>query len=126
MARGAIMSGNELHLEISDKDIDKGMPVLLSKTAVFIFSPPLNEDYWIFRVMLHKDQAVVGFPKHSGIGIGFAQEEHYNVNLPYRCDAAMIYDHIEENKRYDEITKEQCIQAIRLIQAAAERYQQSQ
>jgi hypothetical protein len=120
------MSDNDLHLEINDKCIDKGTPVLLGKNTVFHFSPPLNEDYWIFRVMLHKDQAVVGFPKYSGIGIGFAQEEHYNVNLPYRCNAAMVYDHIEENKRYDEITKEQCIQAIHLIQEAAERYQQSQ
>jgi len=38
--------------------------------------------------------------------------------LPYECDAEQIYEHIKCNKKYKEITKEQCIEAIKMIQEA--------
>lgn len=117
---------NDLHLEISDKYIDEGASTIIGKNAAMMITPPLNEEYWIFRVKLHEDQAIVGFPKFGTIGIGFALEtDNWNTNLPYTCDDEMIYNHIEHNKKYDEITKEQCVQAIHLIQEAAKRYQQS-
>ncbi len=86
----------------------------------FIFTPPLNEDYWLFRVKLFKDQAMLAFPKFGTIGIGFAQEDDWNTNLPYTRNAEVIYDHIKHNKAHDEITDEECLEAIRLIQVAAQ------
>src|SRR5260221_8530024 len=65
------------------------------------------------------DLAIVGFPKFGTIGIGFAQEEDWNTNLPYTCPTQQIYDHIKHNKKYDEIADDTCVEAIRLIQEAA-------
>src|SRR5260370_42544999 len=61
-------------------------------------TPPLDEDYWLFRVKLYEDQAILGFPKFSTIGIGFAQEEDWNTNLPYRCETEQIFNHIKHNR----------------------------
>ena len=68
---------------------------------------------------LSEAQAIVGFPKFFTVGIGFAQEEDWNTNLPYTCDADEIYDHIAHNKGDDSITREDCVPAIRLVQEAA-------
>lgn len=83
-------------------------------------TPDINADYFIARVPLFQDQSIVIFPKFGTIGCGFAQEEDWNTNLPIRSDAKVIYDHIAKNKKYPEITEEQCIEAIRMLQAWAE------
>jgi len=84
----------------------------------FIVAPLVNEEYWMFRVQLIKDQAILAFPKFTTIGIGFAIEEDWNCNLPYTCKAREIFDHIKHNKKYEEIKDEYCINAILLIQEA--------
>ena len=67
---------------------------------------------------LSDEQAIVGFPKFGMIGIGFAQEEDWNTNLPSSLDAQEIFDHISHNKGDPDIADEDCVQAIRMIQAA--------
>ena len=82
-------------------------------------TPPLHETYWSYRVKLFRDQAILAFPKFFVIGIGFAiEEEDWNTNLPSSCDAEEITDHIWINHKYSEITREQVIEAIKLIQEA--------
>jgi hypothetical protein len=80
--------------------------------------PPVNEDYWIYRVMVSDEQAIVAFPKFFTIGIGFAQEENWNTNLPHTCRAHEIFRHIRRNKGDDSISDEDCIAAILMIQHA--------
>lgn len=89
------------------------------ETTNIILAPLVNEDYWLFRVKVSETQAVVGFPKFSTIGIGFAREdEDWNTNLPYGCGTNMIVHHIRRNN--DEgISKEVIHDAIVLIQDAA-------
>lgn len=85
-----------------------------------VMTPKLGEDYWAYRVRLSDEQAIVGFPKFFTIGIGFAvEEEDWNTNLPYTCGAEEIYEHIEENKGDDTISREDCLTAIRMVQEAA-------
>jgi hypothetical protein len=115
---------SELQLEINQNFIQANTTFTLDSGAALMITPPIDEDYWLFRVKLFEDQAVVGFPKYNTIGIGFAQEEDWNTNLPYTCDAEKIYNHISHNKKYSEITEEQCLEAIRMIQGMAKRYQQ--
>jgi hypothetical protein len=79
-------------------------------------TPPIDESYWLYRVHLFKDQYILAFPKFWVIGIGFSQEEDWNTNLPSSCPAEQIADHIWHNHKYNEITREQVIQAITLIQ----------
>lgn len=88
-------------------------------------TPPINEDYWVFRVKLYENQSIVAFPKFFTMGIGFAQEENWNTNLPYSSSAEEIYKHINVNKKYKEITKESCIEAINLIKNACEKFQKN-
>lgn len=82
-------------------------------------TPPIDEDYWLYRVRLSDTQAIVGFPKFSTIGIGFAREEDWNTNLPYTCSAEDIWRHIAHNKGDDAIPDASCLAAIRMIQDAA-------
>jgi hypothetical protein len=82
-------------------------------------TPAIGEDYWSYRVIVGEHQAVLGFPKFSTIGIGFAVEDDWNTNLPYRCDTDEIWNHIKHNKGEEPIPDEWCIEAIRMIQAAA-------
>lgn len=84
-----------------------------------MLTPKLDETYWSYRVLLSEQQAIVGFPKFFTVGIGFAvEDEDWNTNLPYTCDAVEIFDHIKDNKGDDSISDEDCIAAIRLIQEA--------
>ena len=95
----------------------------LAKSVVMI-TPPVGQDYWLFRVQLFKDQAIIGFPKFSTIGIGFAVEDKdWNTNLPYSFDAGKIYNHIHSNKKYKAISKTDCIQAIELIAEQCEAFE---
>jgi len=82
-----------------------------------LITPPIGEDYWLYKVQLTKDQAVIGFPKFGVIGIGFLVEKgSWNTNLPSNCDAETIYNHIKCNKGNTNIKKQDCIKAIKLIQ----------
>ncbi len=85
-----------------------------------MITPPIDEDYWAYRVKLSDRQAIVGFPKFGTVGIGFAQEEDWNTNFPYTCGPGEIYEHIAHNKGDDAISREDCLTAIRMIQAAVE------
>lgn len=82
-------------------------------------TPLVDEDYWSYRVRLTAEQSVVGFPKFGTVGIGFAQEEDWNTNLPYTCGAKEIRKHIWHNRGDESITKAAVDEAIGLIQAAA-------
>ena len=84
--------------------------------AVIMVTPNIDEDYWLMRVPLSEDQAVVCFPKFGTIGIGFQHEEDWNTNLPYTCDAEEIFNHIAHNKGNDAIDNETAIKAIRMLQ----------
>jgi hypothetical protein len=92
-----------------------------TKMGTISITPPVGAEYFLARVPLFKDQAIVIFPKFFTIGCGFAQEENWNVNLPIRtCSSQEIYEHIKGNKKYDEITEEQCISAIDELRKWAE------
>ena len=84
-----------------------------------MMTPSVGEDYWTYRVQLTDKQAIIGFPKFFTIGIGFAAEEDWNTNFPYTTDAEKIYEHIKHNAGDAAITREMCLEAIRLIQDAA-------
>lgn len=104
-----------MQIEINNKRFeDTGSPEL-KKMGVMI-TPEINEDFWILRVKLHKDQSIVGFPKFGTIGIGFAQEIDWNTNLPYTCTTQEIFNHIKRNKIYPEISDSDCVKAISMIQ----------
>lgn len=89
------------------------------RTMDVLVTPPITEDYWSYRVKLSPTQAIVGFPKFTTIGVGFAVEEDWNTNLPYTESAEEIFRHIRKNKGDDAISDESVIEAIRLVQAAA-------
>lgn len=91
---------------------------------MIMITPPIGSGYWLFRVPLSKKQAILGFPKFMTIGIGFEKEDDWNTNLPFSCDTDKIYDHISHNKGDDSISKEDCIKAIEMIQAAAKVYKE--
>jgi len=80
-------------------------------------TPGIGEDYWTYRVHLFKDQYLLAFPKFWTVGIGFAQEEDWNTNLPYSCEAEEIKEHIKHNRKYDEITDGMIVEAIKLLQS---------
>lgn len=82
-------------------------------------TPPIDEDYWAYRVRLSETQAIVGFPKFGTIGVGFAVEEDWNTNLPFGTSAEEIFGHISRNKGDDSISDDDCIAAIQMIREAA-------
>ena len=91
-------------------------------STVVMFTPPINSDYWAYRVRVADGQAVVGFGKFGTIGVGFAEEEDWNTNLPYTSDAESIRRHIWHNRGDDiEDTPEGAalvVRAIEMIQDA--------
>ncbi len=86
---------------------------------VIMLSPIVDEDYYIFRVHLYKDQYLLAFPKFGTIGIGFAKEEDWNTNLPFQCLPEEIYNHIKHNKKYREIKKKDVLKAIEELRIAS-------
>lgn len=82
-----------------------------------------QDDYWIFKVELSKDQAIIAFPKFTTLGVGFLKETDWNTNLPYTCDAEMILNHIRVNKGSKFISDADCIKAIEMIREACYIYQ---
>ena len=111
---------NNLILE-KRSEPDKTPTFQTEKGSVLMMTPAIDADYWAYRVKLYKDQGVIGFPKFGTIGIGFIIEEDWNTNLPYTCETEEIYNHIEHNKRYSEITKELALEAIKMIQEQAKK-----
>lgn len=113
---------DELVLERREMD-NRTVDVAVSDDAYVSLSPPVDEDYWSYRVRLSDKQAVVGFPKYFTVGIGFAVEEDWNTNLPYTKDAGEILDHIWHNRGKSipkgEESKARVRAAIELIQQAA-------
>jgi hypothetical protein len=107
------VSERELVLETKDQDDDGAIGPAMAIT------PSLGESYWAYRVRLSDRQAIVGFPKFSTIGIGFAVEDDWNTNFPFTVDAGETYEHIAHNKGDDSISREDCVAAIRMIQDAA-------
>lgn len=89
------------------------------RIGAIVLTPPIDERYWLFRVKVSETQAIVGFPKFATIGIGFAQEDDWNTNLPHSVPAKEIFNHIRHNKGDDSIADESCLAAIRLVQDAA-------
>ncbi len=93
-----------------------------------MISPIVSDDYWMFRVKLCKDQAVLGFPKMGMIGVGMALENNGNTNLPLcplytpEKNAQRIADHIKCNKKYKSITIKMIEDAITLIEKGAKQY----
>lgn len=87
-----------------------------------VVTPPIDEDFWLFRVPVSDKQALVLFPKFTIYGIGFQVEEaDWNTNLPYGEWPERIYAHIEHNKGDDSIPDERCVRAIEMLQEALEK-----
>lgn len=82
-------------------------------------TPPIDEDFWGYRVQLGHGQAVLGFPKHGTVGVGFALEDDWNTNLPYRCTTDDVVAHILHNKRFACISDEDVRRAVLMVQEAA-------
>jgi hypothetical protein len=108
----------ELVLERRPQDDTTGIIPISDKEAVML-TPEIEEDYWEYRVRLTDTQSILGFPKFTTIGIGFAREEDWNTNLPYSSDADKILNHIWHNAGDESITKADAKRAIEMIQEAA-------
>lgn len=106
-----------MQIEINPKFTDK-QPVFSDGKTTMLLTPPVGGDYWLLRVPLSDNQAIVAFPKFFTIGVGFQREEDWNTNLPYTVGAEEIFNHISHNKLDDGIADADCITAIRLIQEA--------
>jgi hypothetical protein len=102
-------------LTLETKDQPDGTPHF----GPVMITPDIDENYWLYRVRLSDKQAIVGFPKFTTIGIGFAVEEDWNTNLPYTSATEKIFEHIAHNKGDDAISDEDCLAAIRMVQEAA-------
>ena len=113
----------ELQLQINKLTISDPTSVLVEKGV--LITPPIDSDFWLWRVSVSDSQAVVGFPKIGLIGIGFQHETDWNLNLPSSCKAENILRHILPNKGDASVSDELCLQAIRMIQKAAKRAQRS-
>jgi len=111
----------KLELEFRNKFKPKQPVFKIGENSV-IMTPKIDEDFWVFRVKLIKDQALVAFPKFRTLGIGFALESDWNTNLPYDCEPEEIYKHIRCNRRYDGIKKSDCIKAIKILKKASVYY----
>ena len=109
----------KLVLQINERAINDPTRKLLEKGIGL--TPPINEDFWLMRVPVSKDQAVVAFPKFTVIGIGFQKEaEDWNTNLPSNCDAEEIYKHIKVNKGKAP-KRQDCIEAIQMLKDAVDK-----
>lgn len=87
-----------------------------------VIAPLVDPDYWTFRVVVSQDpfQAVVGFPKFSTIGIGFAvEDDDWNTNFPYTVETDKIVDHIWRNRLPLDLARDTVHEAVLLIQTAA-------
>jgi len=114
------MEAKALQVEVNAVEVKDAPLRTLSGGIVFV-TPPLDDTFWLARVVVSKDQAVVAFPKFGQIGIGFQHEDKdWNTNLPYTCYAEKIYNHIRINRR--SARREKCITAINALQLWASDY----
>lgn len=110
-----------LTLEVKENTPLAEPNMVIGDTHVMV-TPAIDEDFWLFRVKVSEDQAVVGFPKFGTFGIGYQyEEESWNTNLPYTCPAEEILAHIACNKGDESIPDEQCLEAIEIIKNAIRR-----
>lgn len=108
-----------MDLVLETRTEENGTPVIKADGMEVAFTPPIGEDYWSYRVRLSDKQAVVGFPKFSTIGIGFAVEKDWNTNLPYHVPVEKLFQHIKHNKGSRKIKDADVRRAIEMIQTAA-------
>ena len=102
---------------------DKALAEPILAGGRVLITPPVGDDWWLFRVAVSDKQAVIGFPKFGIVGVGFqVEKDDWNTNLPSSCDANRIYEHIKANKGDDAIPKARCVKAIEMIQAAVKQY----
>jgi len=81
-----------------------------------LITPPLDEDFWLMRVKVSKNQAIVCFPKFGTVGIGFQKEDNdWNTNLPWCCATDKIWNHIKKNKGRGPKDAD-CVEAIKMLQ----------
>ena len=109
-----------MNLEVNQaaiEDPSDARPVYAGASRIMV-CPPVGEDFWLARVPVAPDQALVCFPKFTTVGIGFQREKDWNTNLPYTSKAADIYDHIKHNRSCP-ATRAECIEAIEALQAFA-------
>jgi len=116
---------NKIEYNTSLNPTDEELGII--QGAPMIITPAITPEFWLFRVKVYKNQAILGFPKFGTIGIGFALEKgSWNTNLPYTCTPDELYAHIKENKYYHRITEKQCLEAIKAVQEAAKLYMAKQ
>lgn len=108
-----------LILEVNGACVDKTVRAKLTGGSVLEMTPPIGEDYWLFRVKVGRAQSIIAFPKFGTIGIGFARETDWNTNLPYTSSASDIWRHIKHNKGSETIADDDCLKAIEMLRAAA-------
>jgi len=112
----------ELVLEIQAREDEP--PIVTAGGGIIMITPPISDTYWKYRVQVSEaGQAIIGFPKFSTVGIGFAIENDWNTNLPYTSGANKIFQHIKHNKGDHVIKDSDCLTAIQMIinQATADR-----
>lgn len=106
-------------VQINQKFVEADSNIRTKSGGLIMVTPPIDEDYWLFRVPVSDKQAVVGFPKFGTIGIGFQKEDDWNTNLPYQCSTDKIFNHIKHNKGDESIPDDSVLAAILEIQIAA-------
>lgn len=103
-----------MNIEINNKAIPTE-EVFGAGGGTIMFTPPISEDYWLMRVQLTPNQAVVIFPKFGVVGCGFqVEEKDWNTNLPLACPPNVIAKHIWKNHK--DATFEATVKAIELLQ----------
>lgn len=115
------MTAPQLVLEIKEQ-ADTTLRLGNDSGVSIMVTPSVSPEYFVFRVRLSDDQAILGFEKFGTVGIGFASEEDWNTNLPYTCAAEQIFGHIKHNKGDAAIDDETVLEAIAMVQAAAHRF----
>jgi hypothetical protein len=80
--------------------------------------PTKDDHWWKYRVALSTKQSMTACSKFYTLGIGFSSEVSFGTDLPWTADAEEIYAHIEKNKGDEKISRDRCVEAIRLLQAA--------
>jgi hypothetical protein len=106
-----------IKIEVNSRSVKENDPIHVPGGPTMIITPPIDEDFWLYRVKLKHGQAITVFPKFGTLGCGFALEEDWNTNLPLECGSAeKIYHHIKHNKRFADISDQSCIAAIRALQ----------
>ena len=111
-----------MNLILETKEQPNKSPMKNQAGHLIMMTPPISEDYWLYRVAVGDNQAIIGFPKFNVIGIGFQIEEDWNTNLPKSEGAEAILNHIWHNRGKGNDGpefRERCLQAIRMIQTAA-------